>query len=214
MRKNQSAFRRKPDEETPSGQVLLVGDILKHLSGLARLHREKKVGNVKLSRGLNDLVRALRPYAESPISELSDAIASACDARNVDSASTPALLHSESHLPLNPGLRRNDGGLNGKRFHSRESAAGKSVSGRLRSDLPSDLESLCHEDVERILDDGSYTKKELAELGFRRFGISRSSLTHLRKEDALKSIKSALENELILGSISEMAQRAGRARTN
>ena len=214
MRNNQSKLHRKRDEDIQNGQALQVDDILQYLSSLAKLHKEKKTGNVKLNQGLNDLVRALRPYAESPISELSDAIASACDARNVDSASTPALLHSKSHLPLNPGLRRNDGELNGKRFHSRESAAGKSVSGRLRSDLPSDLESLCHEDVERILDDGSYTKKQLAELGFRRFGISRSSLTHLRKEDALKSIKSALENELILGSISEMAQRAGRARTN
>ena len=172
MRNSQSSIR---DDSTPDAQEtqVLVDDIVRYLSGLARLHSEEKTGNPKLSRGLRHLVRALRPYANSPTSEL------------------VAILSQ-------------------KVGRSRP----KTTSRKPQAVLPTDLESLGQQEIEEILEDRRYTKQQLAELGFRRFGISRSSLTHIRKEDAVNSVRAALRNERTLDVISEMAQRAGRARTN
>ena len=75
--------------------------------------------------------------------------------------------------------------------------------------LPSTLESIGQEDAERILDDAGYTKQQLAELGFRRFGISRSKLERLPKKDALNSIRAALEHEKSLDVISKEASKGG-----
>ncbi len=79
--------------------------------------------------------------------------------------------------------------------------------------LPPDLDSLGLEVVEEILSDENYTKQQLAELGYRRFGISRSHLTRLRKNDALASIRAALANERALDVIEVEASRVGRARS-
>ena len=189
---------------------MLVSTILKHLSHEARLNEDDETGNAEYSRGLRQMIKALRPYSHTPISKLSRILTGAAKASNAKSTEFPF----EWYPPLKPASSRNDRGLNAKRRQSIESTAVKSGSGRTRADLPFELESLCQEDVERILDDGNYTKKQLAELGYRRFGISMSSLTHLRKEDAVISVRAALRNERTLDVISEMAQRAGRARTN
>ena len=172
MRNSQSSIR---DDSTPDAQEtqVLVDYIVRYLSGLARLHSEEKTGNPKLSRGLRHLVRALRPYSDSPISELNAALAQKVGPSNV-----------------------------------------KATPRRRQATLPADLESLGQQEIEEILEDRRYTKRQLAELGFRRFGISRSSLIHLRKDDAVNSVRAALRNERTLDVISEMAQRAGRARTN
>ena len=79
--------------------------------------------------------------------------------------------------------------------------------------LPPDLDSLGLEVVEEILSDENYTKQQLAELGYRRFGISRSHLTRLRKNDALASIRAALANERALDVIEVEASRVGRSRS-
>ena len=50
-------------------QVLVV-DVTRFLSGLAKLHEAEKTGNKGLSRGLRHLEEALRPYANTPVSEL------------------------------------------------------------------------------------------------------------------------------------------------
>ena len=170
MRNSQSSIR---DDSTPDAQEtqVLVDDIVRYLSGLARLHSEEKTGNPKLSRGLRHLVRALRPYSDSPISELNAALAQKVGPSNV-----------------------------------------KATPRRRQATLPADLESLGQAEVERILEDDRYTKQQVAELGSRRFGISRSKLERLRKVDALQSVRAALEHELSLDVISEEARKGGMAR--
>lgn len=85
---------------------------------------------------------------------------------------------------------------------------------RNRVDLPAELDNISHDAVEQILSDRRYTLFQLAELGFRRFGISRSSLAHRSKKDAVESIRSALGNEKALDAISQVARKAGQARTS
>ena len=74
------------------------------------------------------------------------------------------------------------------------------------------LESLSQEEVAQILDDPGSAKQLVAELGFRRFGISRAKLERLSKQAARDSVRSALENERILVVISEQARKSGEAR--
>ena len=90
----------------------------------------------------------------------------------------------------------------------------KISSNKAESVLPSELESISQEDIERILDDESYTKQQVAELGARRFGISRSKLERLRKKDAQDSVRAALEHEKSLDVISREASRGGKARSS
>lgn len=74
------------------------------------------------------------------------------------------------------------------------------------------LESLSQEEVAQILDDPGSPKQLVAELGFRRFGMSRPALARLSKQAARDSVRSALENERILVVISEQARKSGEAR--
>ena len=74
------------------------------------------------------------------------------------------------------------------------------------------LESLSQEEVAQILDDPGSTKQLVAELGFRRFGMSRPALARLSKQAARDSVRSALENEKILEVISQQARKSGAAR--
>ena len=74
------------------------------------------------------------------------------------------------------------------------------------------LESLSQEEVAQILDDPGSAKQQVAELGFRRFGISRAKLERLSKPAARDAVRSALENEKILDAISEEARKSGQAR--
>ena len=89
----------------------------------------------------------------------------------------------------------------------------KTSSTKAKSQLPPELESIGQEDIDRILDDESYTKQQIAELGVRRFGISRSKLERLRKKDARDSVRAALEHENSLDMISMEARRGGEARS-
>ena len=79
--------------------------------------------------------------------------------------------------------------------------------------LPRDLEYISQDELERILDDGQYTKKQLAEVGCQRFGISRSKLERLRKSEACDSIRAALDHERSLDAISREALKGGMARS-
>lgn len=153
---------------------MLVTDIVRYLSGLAKLHDSKKTGNPALSQGLRQLGNALRPYGNCTMLELGDVIK-----MKAGSANTPQATSSKAKMAL-----------------------------------PPNLESLTQEDVEKILADDSYTKQQVAELGFQRFGISKSMLSRLRKEDAKRSVQSALDNERTLDVISEMARKAGKARAS
>ena len=170
MRESQSTRSDNSTSETQDRQIL-VGDITRYLSGLARLHSDKKTGNAELSYGLRHVVRALRPYANSPISEL------------------------RIELARNPNSRSTE------------------VSHRARQvSLPRNLESLGQSEIEMILDDSRYTKQQIAELGYRRFGMSWSSLLRSRKEDALESVRAALANEQTLDTIYEEATKGRTTR--
>lgn len=89
----------------------------------------------------------------------------------------------------------------------------KTASTKPKSQLPRGLESIDEKEIDRILNDESYTKKQMAELGLRRFGISRSKLERLRKQDARDSIRAALEHEKSLDVIAMEARRGGKARS-
>ena len=84
---------------------------------------------------------------------------------------------------------------------------------RPRATLPAALESLEQTEIEGILNNDNYTKDQIAELGVKRFGISRSKLSRLRKRDAQDSIRAALENKKALDVISREARVSGRARS-
>lgn len=78
---------------------------------------------------------------------------------------------------------------------------------RVKVDLPEDVESLSVDEMEGFLSsDEKHTKGMLVELGFRRFGISRSKLERLPKAEALESVRSALEHEKSLEAISREAR--------
>ena len=79
--------------------------------------------------------------------------------------------------------------------------------------LPAEVERLTYEEVERILDDDGYTKRQIAELGFRRFGIPEKFLFYSRKDEAVLSVRATISNERILDAISRQARKAGAARS-
>ena len=77
--------------------------------------------------------------------------------------------------------------------------------------LPPDLETLGQNEVASIIGDDCYTKQQIAELGSRRFGISRAKLMRLRKDEAWRSIRAALDHEKSLDAIARQARKVGRA---
>ena len=79
-------------------------------------------------------------------------------------------------------------------------------------ELPPNLKALSGAVIERVLEDDRYSKSQLADMGFQRFGISRSRLCRLPKADAVEAIRSALEHERSLDAIGQQAEAAGRKR--
>ena len=152
---------------------MLVSDLGRYLSDLAKLHDSEKTGNPALSAGLRQVAAALRPFANCPVHDLADAIKQA-----------------------KPASER------------------KSPSRKPKVILPPNLRLLHLQEVEKILEDTRYTMDQIAELGFQRFGISRSSLKGLRKQDALNAVRAALDHELSLDAISTVARKAGNARAS
>ena len=51
---------------------LSVQDLIQYLSNLARLHNNARTGNLKLSEGLRQLAKALRPHASRSVLHLTD----------------------------------------------------------------------------------------------------------------------------------------------
>ena len=173
MKNEQFKLQMNPAPADQENQ-LLVADVVRYLSGLAKLHKEDKTGNAELSDGLRYVAQALRPYANCPVLELPDAI----------------------------------------KWRTTPAVNSKSASNKPKSVLPPELESIGQEDVEKILSDQSYTKQEVAELGVRRFGISRSKLERLPKKDAQDSVRAALEHEKSLDVISREASKGSKARSS
>ena len=54
--------------------MVVVGDIVRYLSSLARMHKDPKTGNPELAEALQSLAKALRPYREQTLVELSKAL--------------------------------------------------------------------------------------------------------------------------------------------
>jgi len=79
--------------------------------------------------------------------------------------------------------------------------------------VPANLESLPLNEVEKILNNRDYIKAQLAELGEKRFGISRSELLRRGRDGVLGSIHVALENERTLKIIAQEARRVGALRS-
>ncbi len=79
-------------------------------------------------------------------------------------------------------------------------------------ELPPDLASMAGEEVERILSDERYLKKQIVELGASRFGISRAKLSRLPGTEVINSIRAALEHERSLTAIADHARRVGERR--
>ena len=174
MKNGQSKLNPNLLPDAPESQ-LLVSDVARYLTGLAKLQDGGKTGNPALGAGLRAVAQALRPFARCPAAEL------------------PAALQREKPA----------GG-------SKTAANGVKVA--FPPETAAVLESLSLEEVAQILDDPGSAKQLVAELGFRRFGMSRPALARLSKQAARDSVRSALENERILVVISEQARKSGQAR--
>lgn len=83
-----------------------------------------------------------------------------------------------------------------------------------KATLPGDLQALSEQGVIEILKNQDYTKPQLIELGFQRFGISQSRLKRLTKDEVCESIRAALNHEKSLGVISQEARRGGDKRSS
>lgn len=79
--------------------------------------------------------------------------------------------------------------------------------------LPDNLQTLKLRDIEEILRNSDYTKAQLAELGERRFGISRAQLARSSRADAEERIAAAIEHERSLNIIAQEAHRVGAIRS-
>lgn len=150
---------------------IVVGDLLRYLTGLADLQRDSRTGNAALADAIRSLVGALRPYRSNSVLDLSKLLADP-DTRKV-----------ARRAPRKPAV-----------------------------ELPPGLTTLAKSVVEGVLADDRYSKGQLADMGFQRFGISRSKLCRLPKADAVEAIRSALEHERSLEAISRQAEVAGRRR--
>ena len=80
-------------------------------------------------------------------------------------------------------------------------------------ELSADLDSLEWDQVSAILDSDPYLKKQLTELGERRLGIPRGSLSRMKRAEAIASIRAALDHERSLVAIERQARLAGERRT-
>ena len=80
-------------------------------------------------------------------------------------------------------------------------------------ELPDALESLDWDQVNAILENEQYQKKQIIELGESRFGIPRSRMSRLKRADAIASIRAALDHERSLSAIEHRARVAGERRT-
>lgn len=175
MKNGQSKLNPNLLPGLPEGQ-LLVSDVAKYLTGLAKLQDSDRTGNPALSAGLRDVAQALRPFAHCPAAELPEAI----------------------------------------KRQKAPATGSKIVAAVIRAEFPPEttavLESLSQEEVVQILDDPGSAKPLVAELGFRRFGISRAKLERLSKQAARDAVRAALDHEKSLDTISREARKSGAAR--
>lgn len=177
--------------ETRNGQ-LTAGDCARILRQAARLLQDER------SEGLICLSGMLRDHADRPIADLS-VIANPPFKYDHPKAAPPVRVDAP---PSRVGQIRASNG----------SARSGVTSGKPQTPLPANLKALSWEEVERILEDDTLTKRQIAEIGNERFGISRASLLRLRKDRARHSILTAMRNEKTMWAIADQARKAGKAR--
>ena len=73
MTREQTTSYEEIDLESKDN-YLSVGDLIQYLSRLEKLYKDDKTGNPKLSEGLRELVKALRPYMRLSIVDLTGAL--------------------------------------------------------------------------------------------------------------------------------------------
>ena len=71
MNEKFSPRQKRLDLEKRDDELLVI-DVVRYLSDLARLHSNEKIGNDALSQGLRDVSKALRPYGQYHTSDLID----------------------------------------------------------------------------------------------------------------------------------------------
>lgn len=81
-----------------------------------------------------------------------------------------------------------------------------------KANLPQNLGSLDYKEIHSILDNADFTKKQLAQLGYERFGISKSRLIRQNKSELVESIRAALQHERSLDTIYREAAQGGESR--
>ena len=57
--------------------TLLIEDIVRYLSRLSNVHKDPRIGNIELSKGLQQLANALKPHSQMPILQIGDAVSKA-----------------------------------------------------------------------------------------------------------------------------------------
>ncbi|TXN24956.1 hypothetical protein [Methylobacterium sp. WL19] len=77
-----------------------------------------------------------------------------------------------------------------------------------------DFSGLSTEEVQKVLINPALTKAHLIILGAERFGIVRSRLEKLPREEIIKAITAASQHEKSLDIISEEAKRGGQSRSS
>lgn len=88
----------------------------------------------------------------------------------------------------------------------------KAGGARPRKELPKDMKALGCDQVNLILDDEGYLKKQIVDLGATRFGIPRGKLNSLPRQSAIASIRAAMDHERSLAALGRQAQIAGSRR--
>ena len=86
--------------------------------------------------------------------------------------------------------------------------------GKSKATLPPNLETISRENLEQLLCDEKLKKQQLIEVGFRRFGISKSRLSRIRRNEVLDVIRAALDHERSLNAITHEARRGGIKRSS
>lgn len=171
---------------------LTAGDCARILRQMARLFQDER------SEGLIRLSGMLRDHADRPIADLS---VIANPPFEYDPPKAAPSIRADAP-PSRAGRLRASNGSARSRLDSRKP----------KTPLPANLKSLSWDEVERILEDETLTKQQIAEIGNVRFGISRASLLRLRKDRARHSILTAMRNEKTMWAIADQARKAGKAR--
>ena len=78
--------------------------------------------------------------------------------------------------------------------------------------LPPNIQDICLDEVQNILEDRNYTREQLVELGVERFNLPKHRLVRSSRNKLIESIDLALEHEKSLKTIAKAARLSGKNR--